>query len=1048
MQALQQLAADFLSAPDAEPSSPEPRPILASALSRLSDDDLGVVVAALGCSCLLHQLPPAALLDALHPLLHRLAVHLYGSEKLPGLKAAKRAALKAVSWLQHIGSSCAGGAPEGEGATSPLLQRVVLQLLALLLPSRRDPRVAVEAAKALGAVGGPLFAGLSAAAPSMEALLRGEAPPAEDAAATTTKPAKGKKGSKATAAAAAPAAAEGGKPASKADRKAAAAAVEQRVVGTLAKQLAADPAGLSSKLVQLVQDATAAAATSGDGADGAAGIAAIRAQHVLLLASHAAASAVDGAAKAKTASAAASLHRSAVQLSEMLLPYVSLGRGVAASDDGDWSAAFASYVADASLPTPAHCSAAQSDIVSTHAVAVLGVLQANLRALPEATASSSAPSASATRSLGLLASLGCPLGRLHDLPVLIVTRGVAPASRSSLLASLYSVTPSSTPAATTPTATQCLALYTQARLAADAAATGSAKSAVDVGPWLPTLLPALASPEAAIRAAACDTVRTLWELLSSGKASAGQYLPSDAAAAVCSAILRHRALICRDPDAAAFLIRGSLVGKPGAAASAEPAVAPTPSKKARGGKAAAAASEPNAAADAARSGASLQLPDAVAASLRTFLVRALPSCSTDPAGTSTAAALVSCLLPEPAPSAVPAASAAASTSASPAPAAVPSISEELYASAWAYLAAAVLWISEHPTSTSPLQGELLTQLLRIFTPAAASAAIARGAADTLATLATAAELLPPPPSVPCPAAAVAALAAARSAAVTAVTPQLFALLPPTIASAVFTSLLVRYEGDPDEGVRAAARASLDALPLHASFLTPMLNMHSETAAAEPPPPTPAAKKSKKTDGTAAAASTAPAAPAVALPALRDAVVALEFLQWRTGIDGSGLLVSSCQAVLRRLKPVMGSIVGSLGGEAEAGPEADDAAAAAAAAPAEGEGGDAAASEAAMSSLAGYACTLSLQALTMMARDEPEVVVGSGEQQQQAKAKKGSSAAAAAGPPAFDLELAVAMAREAPDSAVRNAALGLMATLAGRAPQAALSHVLQVGLLSD
>jgi hypothetical protein len=55
----------------------------------------------------------------------------------------------------------------------------------------------------------------------------------------------------------------------------------------------------------------------------------------------------------------------------------------------------------------------------------------------------------------------------------------------------------------------------------------------------------------------------------------------------------------------------------------------------------------------------------------------------------------------------------------------------------------------------------------------------------------------------------------------------------------------------------------------------------------------------------------------------------------------------------------------------------------------------------------------------------------------------AAAAAAAPSELFDLGLAVRCAQRAPDPAVRSAALGLVATLAAAAPQAALAHVLDV-----
>jgi hypothetical protein len=56
--------------------------------------------------------------------------------------------------------------------------------------------------------------------------------------------------------------------------------------------------------------------------------------------------------------------------------------------------------------------------------------------------------------------------------------------------------------------------------------------------------------------------------------------------------------------------------------------------------------------------------------------------------------------------------------------------------------------------------------------------------------------------------------------------------------------------------------------------------------------------------------------------------------------------------------------------------------------------------------------------------------------------EGAGAAAA---PALEVEAVVAAAREAPDGAVRNAALALLTVLARAQPQRTLQHILEVGL---
>ena len=55
---------------------------------------------------------------------------------------------------------------------------------------------------------------------------------------------------------------------------------------------------------------------------------------------------------------------------------------------------------------------------------------------------------------------------------------------------------------------------------------------------------------------------------------------------------------------------------------------------------------------------------------------------------------------------------------------------------------------------------------------------------------------------------------------------------------------------------------------------------------------------------------------------------------------------------------------------------------------------------------------------------------------------------ASAPAAVDLKVVVACAQQAPDSAVRNAALVVVGAMASSRPEATLSHVLQVSCRSD
>ncbi|GFR47970.1 hypothetical protein Agub_g9794, partial [Astrephomene gubernaculifera] len=980
--ALQQLDADLVSAqlgsssaaPAAETATEARSALTAAALTRLRDDDLGVVVAALGLACL-RQLPPTALLDALQPLCYRLGEYLYGNAKLPQLKAARKAARKVVSLLRHVGSE-----------SEELRVSVAVQLAAFLLPSPRDPRVALEAARAVSSLGLPLFAGLAGAVPQLEAQLK-----------------SADKGKKAAAAGA--------------------VTLDRGILSALASTIADVPSAGAEEVTRLVQASNAAAGVT---QEAAAVAASRRVHHLAVLASHAAVYAAVASAHAASGSPkldkSVVLLRSIVQLSELLLSYAR-----STPDVADWLTSFSELSSPVDgLPSASHATAMLADAAGSHAAVVLGVLHASLARLPEASAVGSlhdslarlplttdaqAIPASATRLLGLLAALGYPLQRLHDLPVLVTTRAIQASNRAAFLAGIYAAPSSSS----TPPALQCLALHVQARLASAASAprVGGAASptrhaspprfpSIDVGGWLVTLLVALSSANASVRSAACDCLAAVEALLESGKAAAGSHLSARAAGLLCSGLRAHRKLICSDAEALVVLLRGALhAAASGAAAgvvaSPGPAGLASPSKSSK---------KKSGSGDAAA--ARLELSPTTGAEVTAYLTSTLQTLGVDEVGVNTAATALACL-------------AASSDDAAP------DVSQDLLSAASSYLSRCASELRNHPAAATGLHALVVRQLVRLFTPAAVATAVnGAGSEDHLGSLAAAAELLPQPSSSSS-AASVAALAAVRLAAVGAISRDLFAALPSSGPSAalLFSVLLARSEGDPDESVRAAARASLEVIPLSAELIAPLVNPPVAAAGAtqqlEPAATGRAKKKSKKGENAPAADAAPAAAPAASAPApdtasLRDAVAALELLQWRTGISKPYLLVTACQALLQRLQPIVGSIASTLRAEDEVDADVD----AVAVVDTEGDGSGA------KSSLAGYAATLALQALTALAGDADVDMAADGGQQQ-----------------SFDLELAVKTAREAPDAAVRNAALGLLASLAARMPEAALSHVLQV-----
>lgn len=365
----------------------------------------------------------------------------------------------------------------------------------------------------------------------------------------------------------------------------------------------------------------------------------------------------------------------------------------------------------------------------------------------------------------------------------------------------------------------------------------------------------------------------------------------------------------------------------------------------------------------------------------------------------------------------------------------------------------IAWWRASPADARPLHAHIAHQLVLSFTPRTAPSLDL----DTLGLLISAAQLAPAlgaGVSASSPdgvrqrvLAAQVRLAALRQAGADG----FYAALPSdTLRTALLIALLRAAEGDGDDASRAEARRALEALPLSADVLIPILQ-----AVVFAPPPgedgqpaggqseQPKRKKGKKGEHTplstdartsatvapsTAAASAAQALPhAGSLPALMPlalGVLALELLQWKEHVARARALVPACQALVLQLLPVLDSIASAYDGEADPAaemgdapveqPPQHDATVAAAAAPAPGG----------KSSLAGYAVQLALNLLEALARS----LGGAGRPSEL---------------DGFDLELVVRAAREAPDAAVRNAALSELAVLAALKPQVVLSHVLQV-----
>ncbi|PRW61623.1 hypothetical protein C2E21_0211 [Chlorella sorokiniana] len=330
-------------------------------------------------------------------------------------------------------------------------------------------------------------------------------------------------------------------------------------------------------------------------------------------------------------------------------------------------------------------------------------------------------------------------------------------------------------------------------------------------------------------------------------------------------------------------------------------------------------------------------------------------------------------------------------------------------------------------------------------------------------------------------------AAARLSALQQANQRIFELLPSSLQGRCLKVLLRVASKDADESCRAAARAALAALPLQAEALMPLLaegaghaaagadvemadaaqagdeeqdevmqQLLADAAAAAAKVGTPRAKQrrgkagSSKEEQAAAEAAAAverrreqlaaqraarqqgrPAAErqqaGAALPAAggsQECVAALELLQWKENVQHSLLLVPALQAIAEaQLAQLSAAAEAAAGGEEQ---------------PAE---------QAAAAAEVVYVLQLCLSALRSLAQAFRQSAAAAGAPPSAAKPKgkkgKQQQQQQPEGGAAFDLGLAVRAAQLAPDGAVRNAALALIAELATGMPQAALDHVLDV-----
>lgn len=973
----------------------------ACVMNGLSDDDMDVVATAIGLPCLA-SLPAAALLPALRGALHRIAGLLVGpikaADSKQAMKAARGAARKALELLAQVAEEA-----KGTGLGQEALDEALLFIFQFVLPARRAPKVTKAAVAAAEKLDHPLSKAIArmsdlAAAVSDAA----DEVPAEAAGAGKGAKAKaGKKDKKG-----------GDEPATAADKwalkalqkervEAAACKFEAAAVEAMAKALGSHPAILVPEAVRLMEVARAGCAQmpSGDSnhPGGDAGL--LRARHVMLLVMNTtlskAAPRFEGHSGAAIVAATTSQALVDVCLKELTaLPEASLA---------DWNTRVETCLDGAGLPRPAHAQALLSEPATTHGAVLCHALQIALTmaaVLKDESGSAEAGGRRATMSeiFQELAALS-PAGALDAHLYQLLMKDLPTASDyAAFLADMYAA-----PANSVAPAVQCSALRLQHSIPGTGSSMSGASDVMHVLRHVPHLLAAASNPDKAVRTAALDAVSTAAGALSSQPNAHPACQP---VSALLTALGAHRALVEADGDAVASLLRHTLV--PGSAAVAA-APAPAPASKKKG-----AAPQP-----AAASTVPPLVPADVAQAAFVHLAHLLPACSGSPAATNAAHALLEALLP------LPGSEKHAVASADHRAALVP---------ACVLLLKALLALS--PRALDAQEAQLAATLVRVVftTDGVKEQGSAEAPALLLSTLA-------------CMAASPSATAAASTSWYESTAPlrlsALEALLqgpPDALQSALqapgpafpctlFQSLATCSQGDPSDLCRSAARSVLEAMHIGSAVIAPLL------LAAKPLPAEPAApdasqggakKKARgKKDSAPAVAEAAVPAP-VGVPApgtLELAVLVMELLQWKE-VDGVVEVVGAAQELLGALQHSLAPITETHGGEDE-----DEGMQAAAA-------GQSAAEAAGKSSLAGYAAQLILSYLEVAVRAQAASPVSATPAKPRTRSGKGLLGA-------LKLDLVVAVAQQAPDSGVRNAALSLLAALATHMPESVLDHVLQV-----
>jgi len=231
-------------------------------------------------------------------------------------------------------------------------------------------------------------------------------------------------------------------------------------------------------------------------------------------------------------------------------------------------------------------------------------------------------------------------------------------------------------------------------------------------------------------------------------------------------------------------------------------------------------------------------------------------------------------------------------------------------------------------------------------------------------------------------------------------------------------LMAASSQDVDDQCRAAAQASLAAIPLSAELLIPLLELTPQDGQASPGP----SKRKRRLSDPKSPKGSQSVSEAAVSGGFSTCLATLEVLQWRDDVAGSLLLVPCLETTAQTLLEKCIAVQTQEEGD-DTSPEAIGVQAAQA-----------------------YGMQLALARLLALAQQHSRAAAPVAPSPAPKSAKKSAAhkkAAHVAHASPFDLAIAVRCTQLAPDASVRSVALQLVSTLAAAQPEAALAHVLDI-----